>query len=119
MPVTFEDPDAMFLAKDYAEYRHSTENALRQERWRGDGPRYVKLGRRVLYRAGDIAAYIATRTVTPGQAAAHTQNRGTRDKSETPRRGTRALLPTDPGLPTDQSRETENVYRAAYRRPGR
>ena len=72
MPVTFENPDALFLAKDYAEYRHSTENALRQERCRGDGPPWVKLGARVLYRAGDIEAYITAHTVTPKSAAPQT-----------------------------------------------
>ncbi len=73
MPVTFENPDALFLPKDVAEFQHTTENALRQERWRGAGPRYVKLARRVLYRARDLADYLDEHTVTPaGSAAAQT-----------------------------------------------
>jgi len=65
MTVTFDNPDDLIPAKDYAASRHMTESALAQERWRGSGPPYVKLGRRVLYRAGDLAAYIAANTVTP------------------------------------------------------
>jgi hypothetical protein len=65
MTVSFANPDALLLPRDVAEFRHTTENALAQERWRGNGPRFIRDGRRVLYRAADVAEYLAARTVTP------------------------------------------------------
>jgi predicted DNA-binding transcriptional regulator AlpA len=35
-----------------------TRKALQNMRWRGGGPRYVKLGRRVLYDRADLEAWI-------------------------------------------------------------
>jgi hypothetical protein len=66
MTLTLDNPDKLLLPRDVAEFRRTTENALAQERWRGRGPRYVRDGRRVLYRAGDLADYIAANTVEPG-----------------------------------------------------
>ncbi|CAM3283756.1 hypothetical protein BST27_16825 [Mycobacterium intermedium] len=66
MAVTFDNPDALFPARDVAALRCKTENALAVERHRGNGPPYVKDRGRVLYRAGDLAAYLAANTVTPG-----------------------------------------------------
>lgn len=66
MTVTLDNPDALLLPRDVAVLRCTTENALAQERWRGRGPRYVRDGRRVLYRAGDLADDIAAHTVEPG-----------------------------------------------------
>ncbi len=63
--VTLDNPDALLLPRDVAALRCTTENALAQERWRGRGPRYVRDGRRVLYRAGDLADYIAAHTIVP------------------------------------------------------
>ncbi|MFP2991285.1 helix-turn-helix transcriptional regulator [Mycobacterium intracellulare] len=42
------------------------EASLKSERTRGTGLPYVKFGRRVRYRADDVAAYIAANTVMPG-----------------------------------------------------
>ncbi|OBB21321.1 hypothetical protein A5761_03090 [Mycolicibacterium setense] len=69
MTITLDNPDALLLPRDVAEHRHTTDNALRQERWRGAGPRYLKLGRRVYYRAGDLKAWLDEHTVTPGSPA--------------------------------------------------
>lgn len=66
MTVTLDNPDALLLPRDVAAFRRTTTNALAQERWRGRGPRYVRDGRRVLYRAGDLADYISANTVEPG-----------------------------------------------------
>lgn len=67
MPViTFDNPDALIPPKDFAAHRHTSVGALAHERFRGAGPRFVKIGHRVMYRAGDIAEWIASRTVTPG-----------------------------------------------------
>lgn len=45
---------------------------LQRQRVRGDGPRYVKIGKRVLYREEDLQAYIegSTRQSTSEQAVA-------------------------------------------------
>lgn len=67
--VTFTNPDALFTPKHVAEHRHMSENALAVERHRGDGPRYLKLGGRVFYRAADLEAWIAENTVTPPRSA--------------------------------------------------
>lgn len=42
-----------------------TPGSLRQDRHRGIGLPYVRLGRRVRYRAADVAAYLAANTVMP------------------------------------------------------
>jgi hypothetical protein len=65
MTASLADPDALLLPRDVAALRHMTENALAQERWRGAGPRYVLDRRRVLYRASDLAEYLASKTVEP------------------------------------------------------
>lgn len=44
--------------------------SLKTDRCRGVGMPYVKLGRRVRYRADDLAEYIAANTVEPKHAAA-------------------------------------------------
>jgi Helix-turn-helix domain len=40
-----------------AERWHVSPRTLEQWRWRGTGPRYLKLGGRVLYRLADIEAF--------------------------------------------------------------
>lgn len=42
-----------------------TKSTLADWRSSGRGPRYIKLGRRVLYRLGDLRAYVASRAVDP------------------------------------------------------
>jgi predicted DNA-binding transcriptional regulator AlpA len=68
--VTFTNPDALYLPRHVAEYRHMSEGSLAQERFAGTGPAYVKLGRRVYYRAGDLEAWLAAHTVRPESGAA-------------------------------------------------
>jgi hypothetical protein len=41
----------------------TTEAGLAQMRYRGTGPRFVKRGRRVLYRWSDVRAYLDANTV--------------------------------------------------------
>jgi hypothetical protein len=48
-----------------AAFRHKTVGALAQERFAGTGPRYIRDGKRVLYRASDLAEYLAANTVVP------------------------------------------------------
>ncbi len=61
MTVTFDNPDTLFTARDVAAYRRVSEQALAAERFRGTGPRFVKIGRRVMYRACDLAEFIEAR----------------------------------------------------------
>ncbi|MCP9621770.1 DNA-binding protein [Nocardia otitidiscaviarum] len=44
--------------KEVAEFRRSTEAALAQERFRGTGPRFRKLNRRVFYDWDDVYAWV-------------------------------------------------------------
>lgn len=43
---------------DVADIVHTTAAQLAQMRYRGGGPRYVKFGKKILYRRTDIEAYI-------------------------------------------------------------
>ncbi|WP_205873467.1 DNA-binding protein [Mycobacterium camsae] len=47
-----------------AEALHTTAARLAQDRYRGTGPRFIKHGRRVLYRWTDVHAYLDANTVT-------------------------------------------------------
>lgn len=42
----------------------TTEAGLAQMRYRGTGPRFIKRGRRVLYRWSDVRAFLDENTVT-------------------------------------------------------
>ena len=59
------DP-GQFLAGDIASPAevatalHTTEAALAQMRYKGSGPKFVKVGRRVLYRWSDVTQWIAS-----------------------------------------------------------
>ncbi|UOQ90687.1 helix-turn-helix domain-containing protein [Agromyces endophyticus] len=45
---------------------HKSVAALNQMRGRGEGPPYLKIGRRVYYRLGDVDAYLESlRTIPP------------------------------------------------------
>lgn len=51
---------------EVAEFLHTTEGALAQDRHAGKGVPYIKYGRRVLYRWADVAAYLESNRVDPG-----------------------------------------------------
>lgn len=55
-----------------------SERTLEQWRWQGKGPRYLKIGARVVYRLADIEAYEAARvhanTVGPLAGAEGTED---------------------------------------------
>ena len=56
-----------------AQYLRSSVNGIKQMRYRGVGPRYIRRGRRVLYSWADLEAYVRENTVctsdnTPGAA---------------------------------------------------
>lgn len=46
-----------------------TVQALATMRFRGEGPAYVKVGRRVRYNMADVEQWIDAQTVRPGDAA--------------------------------------------------
>lgn len=51
------------LPKQVAELFDTTEAGLAQMRYRGTGPRFVKAGKKVLYRWSDVRAYLDANTV--------------------------------------------------------
>ena len=55
------DPEA-------AEFLGVSKGTLPQWRARGQGPRYVKVGRAVRYFEGDLAAFLDARTIEPAGA---------------------------------------------------
>ncbi|WP_298589507.1 AlpA family transcriptional regulator [uncultured Kocuria sp.] len=62
--------DKLLTPAELADYLGTTTGNLAQFRYRGTGPAFVKVGRRVLYRESDVTAWIAAnvRTMT-GTAA--------------------------------------------------
>ncbi|WP_073476976.1 helix-turn-helix domain-containing protein [Desulfatibacillum alkenivorans] len=53
----------LLTAKETALYLRTTPGALANLRLRGDGPPYVKMGRRVLYDQKDLEAWIDSHKV--------------------------------------------------------
>ena len=51
------------LPEQVAELLHTSEAGLSQMRYRGTGPRFIKAGKKVLYRWSDIHAYLDANTV--------------------------------------------------------
>ncbi len=51
-------PEALFPSKVIAQVRHVSTALLERERWERKGPRHLKVGGRVLYRKGDVLAWI-------------------------------------------------------------
>jgi excisionase family DNA binding protein len=49
---------------EVAELTRLSKRTLERMRVTGDGPRFCKLGRRVVYRLADIDAWVASRVVT-------------------------------------------------------
>ena len=54
--------DEYLDTNELAELTKTKAQTWRKKRWRGDSPRFVKLGNRVLYRRSDVEAYLAERT---------------------------------------------------------
>ena len=51
------------LPEQVAELLHTSEAGLSQMRYRGTGPRFIKAGKKVLYRWSDVRAYLDANTV--------------------------------------------------------
>ena len=52
------------LPQEVADYRRTTVEQLAQERYKGTGPKFVKLGKRVFYDWTDVFAWIEANTLT-------------------------------------------------------
>ncbi|HEY9316116.1 DNA-binding protein [Williamsia sp.] len=57
------DASPLALPSEVAAYFRTSEAKLAQDRFRGIGPRYVKHGRRVLYRWADVHAWADANTL--------------------------------------------------------
>jgi hypothetical protein len=51
-------------AEEVAPVLDTSVAGMAQMRYRGNGPRFIKRGRRVLYRWSDVRAYLEANTVT-------------------------------------------------------
>ncbi|SON63399.1 hypothetical protein MSIMFI_04929 [Mycobacterium simulans] len=60
--------DELLTPQQVADYRGTTVAVLAQERHKGTGPRFIRDGRRIRYRASDIRAYLDANTQTPDAA---------------------------------------------------
>lgn len=59
------DPDRYYMTTDPELVLLGTPDALAKRRSRGEGPRYHKLGKRVLYRGTDLNAYLDRCVIEP------------------------------------------------------
>jgi hypothetical protein len=64
-PVNPPPPDVPRLATpaQVAKYLYTTEAALAQMRYMGSGPKFIKIGRRVLYNWDDLLDWIRNNTI--------------------------------------------------------
>jgi hypothetical protein len=65
---------------EYAALTGRQVQAVRNERAKGLGPAFVKIGRCVKYRRADVVAYINAQTVRPGKAGPGTLVDGNRGR---------------------------------------
>lgn len=69
--TTTEPRTGLATSSEVAAYRRITPGALAQERYRGDGPAFIKTGpRTVLYDWADVHAWMDARKVQPQGGAA-------------------------------------------------
>lgn len=57
--------DELLTPQQVADYRGTTVAVLAQERHKGAGPKFIRDGRRIRYRASDIRDYLTANTETP------------------------------------------------------
>lgn len=56
---------------DVAEWLGTTPGTLAQWRYLGVGPRFIKLGRKVMYDVADVEAWLNAQTFSGNSEAAH------------------------------------------------
>jgi hypothetical protein len=73
MPATLSaiDGDQLLTEIDAAQLRCQSVRTLQAERLRGDGCAFVKIGRSVRYRRGDVMQFIAERVRTSTSEPPH------------------------------------------------
>ena len=54
---------ALATPAEVAQYLHSTTASLAQDRYKGTGPKFIKHGRRVLYRWSDVLEWLDRNTI--------------------------------------------------------
>lgn len=59
--------DDLLTPSQVAELLRTTERSLGQMRYQRKGPKYIKVGERVLHRRSDIQDYLDSRTVQTAQ----------------------------------------------------
>ena len=64
MTTSLEERTTLWSQEETAERLRIATNTLANMRWRGEGPRFCKVGARVLYRPTDVAEYLDQRTRT-------------------------------------------------------
>ncbi|MGF2734829.1 helix-turn-helix transcriptional regulator [Marinobacter sp. DUT-1] len=70
-PNTVVTLPRLLTQKELAEYLNKSTAWCERARWAGDGPRFIKLGRHVRYRAEDVLAWIEENSRTcSGEATA-------------------------------------------------
>lgn len=57
-PDTAVSLPRLLTQKELAEYLNKSTAWCERARWAGEGPRFIKLGRHVRYRADDVLAWI-------------------------------------------------------------
>ncbi|WP_305909598.1 helix-turn-helix domain-containing protein [Methylomarinum sp. Ch1-1] len=57
--------DVLLCTKEVSKRYGFTMAWLEQQRWRGTGPKYIKIGRMVKYRVADIEEYLKSCEVKP------------------------------------------------------
>jgi hypothetical protein len=62
MTTAIDAQDEVLTPAQLAQEWHTSEDTLAQQRYRGQGPPFCKVGARVLYRRKDIRDYLNDRT---------------------------------------------------------
>jgi len=62
-------PDDIAMPEAVARAMGISDNALRQLRYRGGGPRFIRLGSRVRYRWSDVERWLDEHAVEPQETA--------------------------------------------------
>jgi excisionase family DNA binding protein len=63
------EPRDLMYRREAADYIHMPPATLAQWAYRGIGPGYMKVGRRVLYRKSELDAWLESRRVTTSEAS--------------------------------------------------
>lgn len=64
------DPERLLEDTEAARFRSGSTATLARDRWANTGIPFIKLGRKVFYRAGDVLAWVEARRVQTQQQAA-------------------------------------------------